>query len=278
MHTSMYLMPQLVLCLLCICCIASGIAATGSAPHSPTLRQRAHHASTPHISRLKLMVTGPPAAGKSTQCALLKQRYGLLHLSSGGILRAEAARDTPLGRKIKALIDKGDMVEDELILELVRERLAHPDNVHRGWILDGFPRTLRQAKLLRQLGHDPDFVIHLPVREEQALSRASQRVLDPTTGQALQVEPRRPTSLSSSRGSSGTVARRPDDAPEIAAKRYRDYMRHIGALEQFYKDRWLQIDGGMDIHQVCAALEAAIENSHLRKPQQNARAKECESS
>lgn len=256
MHASLLLASRLALCVLCVCCGVTGIAATSGASHLPSPRQRVHQTSTLATSRLKLLVTGPPAAGKSTQCALLRQRYGLVHLSSGGMLRAEAARDTPLGRKIKALIDRGEMVEDELILELVRERLAHPDSANRGWILDGFPRTLRQAKLLRQIGHHPDLVIHLPVREDEALARASQRVWDPATGQTFHAETKQ---------RAGALARRPDDAPEIAAKRYREYLLHIGALERFYRDRWLQIDGGMDIHQVCAALEAAIENNWQRR-------------
>ena len=90
----------------------------------------------------KIIIAGAPASGKGTQCELLKETYGVVHLSTGDILRAAVKEGTPLGTQAKGYMDRGELVPDEVIIGVVKDRLAEPDCLEKGWLLDGFPRTL----------------------------------------------------------------------------------------------------------------------------------------
>ncbi|MXZ83446.1 MAG: adenylate kinase [Synechococcus sp. SB0666_bin_14] len=122
--------------------------------------------------RERVLVLGPPGAGKGTQCKLLAVARGLLHLSTGDLLRAEVAAETTLGQQVKAMLDRGDLVSDHLVLAIVRNRLA----LHRkGWLLDGFPRNSTQAAtlddLLADLGQPLQVALQLQVPQEELVAR-----------------------------------------------------------------------------------------------------------
>lgn len=136
---------------------------------------------------LKLVILGKQGAGKGTQCDLLVQRYGLAHISTGDMLRAAVASNTPLGQQAKAVMDAGDLLSDDLILGLVRERLTQPDATEQGYLLDGFPRTAAQTEgLLELLGTDAiDLVLDLFVPDEVVTQRMLARGRDDDTPDAI---------------------------------------------------------------------------------------------
>lgn len=123
---------------------------------------------------MRLIFLGPPGAGKGTQAQRVAERLGIPHISTGDILRQAVANQTPLGQQAKAYMDRGDLVPDDLILGMVRERLSQ-DDAHRGWILDGFPRNLSQAKyldgLLGELHQDCDRAVNFEVPDEEIVRR-----------------------------------------------------------------------------------------------------------
>ena len=122
----------------------------------------------------RLIFLGPPGAGKGTQAKLLADLLEIPHISTGDILRSAIAQATPLGQKAKSYMEKGELVPDELLLDLVCDRLKQPD-AHKGWILDGFPRNVSQAafleKLLQELNQTFDYAVNLDVPDEVLISR-----------------------------------------------------------------------------------------------------------
>uniref|UniRef100_A0A1D1XJ52 adenylate kinase n=1 Tax=Anthurium amnicola TaxID=1678845 RepID=A0A1D1XJ52_9ARAE len=110
---------------------------------------------------LKIMISGAPASGKGTQCEMIKEKYGLVHIAAGDLLRAEVAAGTENGKRAKDYMEKGMLVPDEIVVTMVKERLLQPDVKENGWLLDGYPRSLSQAMALENLGIHPDLFILL---------------------------------------------------------------------------------------------------------------------
>lgn len=136
----------------------------------------------------QIMICGPPAGGKGTQCELLVAEFGVVHLSTGDILRASIQVNSPLGLEAKGYMDAGELVPDSLIINVILERLQQKDCVSRGWLLDGFPRTASQAHAMLQLGIAPDVVVVLDVLDEEVVKRISGRRIDPETGKTYHLE------------------------------------------------------------------------------------------
>ncbi len=187
---------------------------------------------------MMLILFGPPGAGKGTQAARLVARHGFAHISTGDMLRAAVAAGSELGRQVKAIMDRGELVPDELILALVRERLQQPDCA-RGVILDGFPRTLAQAKaldrLLAELGRRIDAVIALEVPDEVLLSRIENRIRE--TGGA-----------------------RSDDNVDTLKRRLEVYHQQTRPLLDYYRRQGLlyEVDGTRTIEEVARSIEDVL--------------------
>lgn len=187
---------------------------------------------------MNVILFGPPGAGKGTQAARLEERHGLAHISTGDMLRAAVAAGTELGRKAKEIMDRGELVPDEIILGLVRERLQQPD-AHKGFVLDGFPRTLGQAgaldRLLAEMGRRIDAVIALDVPDEVLISRIENRVRE--TGGA-----------------------RSDDNVETLKRRLQVYHAQTRPLLDYYRERGLLyvVDGTRSIDEVSRAIEEIL--------------------
>ncbi|EAZ41266.1 hypothetical protein OsJ_25775 [Oryza sativa Japonica Group] len=113
---------------------------------------------------LKVMIAGAPASGKGTQCELIKSKYGLVHISAGDLLRAEIAAGSENGKRAKEFMEKGQLVPDEIVVNMVKERLLQPDAQEKGWLLDGYPRSYSQAMALETLNIRPDIFILLDVK------------------------------------------------------------------------------------------------------------------
>jgi adenylate kinase len=130
----------------------------------------------------RLIISGAPASGKGTQCEKIIEEFKVPHLSTGDMLRAAVKAGSPLGKEAKAYMDAGKLVPDSLVINLVKEKLATPECVNGGWLLDGFPRTGEQAKALQQANINPDKVVLLDVPDIALIERVTGRRTDPETG------------------------------------------------------------------------------------------------
>ncbi len=211
-----------------------------------------------------LVLLGAPGAGKGTQAAMLVDKLGLVHVSSGDLFRDNLSRQTELGQLAKSFMDKGELVPDGVTIRMVMERLAQPDCA-RGVILDGFPRTLPQAQALDQALDERQqcisWALYIYVQEESLIERLSGRW---TCRQCRAVyhqvfNPPQVPGVCDSCG--GEVYQRPDDMPETQKNRIQVYLKQTQPLIDYYKARGLlvQVDGHGDVETVNQLLLTAIQ-------------------
>jgi adenylate kinase len=187
---------------------------------------------------MNLILLGPPGAGKGTQAKRLEERYGLKQLSTGDMLRAAIAAGTPLGRQVKEILDRGDLVTDEVMLDMIAERIGQPD-CDRGFILDGFPRTVRQAEGLDEMlgrhGRALAVVIEMKVDEAALFARVANRAAQSTE-------------------------KRADDTEETLRKRLGIYREQTAPIIPYYRERGLlkAVDGMADMDTVTRQIEAIL--------------------
>ena len=210
-----------------------------------------------------LILLGPPGAGKGTQAKLLAQAYGIPHISTGDMFRDHKARGTELGKKIQAIMDAGELVTDEITNALVKDRLARPD-VAKGFILDGYPRTIAQAEyldqLLQSMGQSVDRVVSYEVAEELVVERISGRRSCPTCGAVFHVSanPPRRTGFCDKDGTA--LVQRDDDKPENVKKRMQEYADKTWPLKRFYQERGkvAEVEGVGTPEGILAATQLAL--------------------
>src|SRR5215831_1663509 len=194
---------------------------------------------------MRLILLGPPGAGKGTQAQRLVERYNVVPLSTGDMLRAAVKAETPVGLKARDIIARGELVPDDMVVAIVADRIGEPD-ARNGFILDGFPRTVPQAealdRILAQEGLSLDAVIELKVDESVLLGRISNRVAKMTArGERL----------------------RPDDNPESLKKRLDAYRAQTAPLTGYYASKGLLkiVDGMASIEDVSAAIAAVLDQT-----------------
>jgi len=216
------------------------------------------------IPGARLVLLGRQGAGKGTQCVRLSRHYVVPHISTGDMLRAAVREGTEFGRKAKEIMDRGELVSDEIMGGVVDERLDRDDTRHRGYILDGFPRTVGQAELLAKVTASAplDLVIDLVVPTEVVLERlASRRVCtDCGANYSLEAPPKYGWVCDNC---GGDVVQRADDTPEAIQKRLDLYERETAPLIAWYAERGLlaEVDGLGTAEQVTARLIDAIDAS-----------------
>ncbi|MBX3520673.1 MAG: adenylate kinase [Xanthobacteraceae bacterium] len=191
---------------------------------------------------MRLVLLGPPGAGKGTQGDRLIERHGITRLSTGDMLRAAVKAETPVGLKAKDIMARGDLVSDDIVIAIIDDRLKEPD-VKNGFILDGFPRTVAQAealdRLLAQKGIRLDAVVELKVDEGALLKRIETRIAEMTArGEAI----------------------RADDNPEALKKRLDAYRSQTAPLSAYYKAKGdlLEVDGMAPIPSVETAIDEGL--------------------
>lgn len=191
---------------------------------------------------MNLIFLGPPGAGKGTQAQRLEERYGLVQLSTGDMLRAAVASGSELGRRAGAIMEAGELVPDAIMVDMIGERIARPD-CEGGFILDGFPRTIAQAEaldaMLERRGLGVDHVIELAVDEKALLERIRTRI-----------------------ASTGASQRRADDNEETLRNRLAVYRNQTAPILPYYRDRGMlvSIDGMAPIDEVTSAINRALDH------------------
>jgi adenylate kinase len=212
---------------------ASGVGGAGLRPAGADAGQ---------VREVNILLLGPQGSGKGTQARRIAEEYGIPHISTGDMLRTVIAAQTPLGVQLKPIVENGELVSDELMIQLIRNRLEEADT-DAGFILDGFPRTWAQAQaldqMLKEIGRDLDVVFGLQVPEEVSKERLLRRAAE---------------------------EQRSDDTPAVIAERLATYRRATEPLVEHYRARGnlVGIHGDRSIDEVFAEIQDALEQAAVR--------------
>ena len=185
---------------------------------------------------MKLILLGAPGAGKGTQAAEIEKEYNIPAISTGQIIRETIAAGTALGNEVKACIDRGELVPDEIVVEMVKERLKN-DDCKSGYILDGFPRTISQAEIMEKLPIPIDVALEIAVDEDIIVDRLSGRRVCTDCGATFHIssKPSKKEGICDLCG--GTLKMRDDDVPEVIRHRLEVYNEQTKPLKDFYESR-----------------------------------------
>lgn len=213
---------------------------------------------------MRVILLGPPGAGKGTQCKRIAEKYGLAHLSSGDILRAERAAGTELGRKAQSYMDSGGLVPDDLIIDMMIGAIKKTGG--RGYVLDGFPRTVAQAEgldaAMERAGEKIDAILSLEVPDEAILERMTGRRSCPKCGAVYHIVNLRPKVDGQCDKGCGPLIQRQDDSPEVVMNRLKTYHEQTEAVLGYYqknKRNIVRIDADQPIDEVTRAVFEALE-------------------
>ena len=208
---------------------------------------------------MKIIMLGAPGAGKGTQAAMIMEKYGLPHISTGDIFRANIKNGTELGKKAKTYMDQGLLVPDELVVDLVVDRVGQEDAAN-GYVLDGFPRTIPQAEALdaalEKIGEKMDYAINVEVPDENIIRRMSGRRACVACGATYHIEHIPPVKEGICDTCSAELILRDDDKPETVEKRLNVYHEQTQPLIDYYTNKGIlkEVDGTVDMAEVFAAI------------------------
>jgi adenylate kinase len=192
---------------------------------------------------MRLILLGPPGAGKGTQARYICEKYGIPQISTGDMLRAAVAAGTDLGKQAKAVMDSGALVSDDIIIGLVKERIQEPD-CEPGFLFDGFPRTLAQAEAMREAGVAIDAVVEISVPDDEIVKRLSGRRSHPGSGRVYHVEFNPPKVEGVDDVTGEPLVHRDDDKEETIRNRLATYHAQTEVLTSFYRDLEAKDDEG----------------------------------
>ena len=208
---------------------------------------------------MKLILLGPPGAGKGTQCKRIIDKYGMVHMSSGDILRAERKANSELGQKAQSYMDSGALVPDDLIIDMMISAIKKaPES---GYVLDGFPRTVVQGEgldaALEKAGEKIDAIVNLQVPDEPIVARMTGRRSCPACGEVYHVVNLKPKVDGQCDKGCGELTQRKDDTPEVVSNRLKIYHEQTAAVVGYYQNQGntiLDIDANQDIDKVTAGV------------------------
>lgn len=189
---------------------------------------------------MRLILLGPPGAGKGTQASFITEHFGIPQISTGDMLRAAVKAGTPLGLQAKQVMESGGLVSDDIIIGLVKDRLKQPD-CESGYLFDGFPRTLPQADALKQAQVGLDFVLEIDVPEDEIIERMSGRRVHPASGRTYHVKFNPPKNDGIDDMTGEPLVQRDDDKEETVRHRLAVYREQTKPLVDYYAS-WAQAD------------------------------------
>ncbi|MCS4503822.1 adenylate kinase [wastewater metagenome] len=216
---------------------------------------------------MRIILLGPPGAGKGTQAQALCETYGIPQISTGDMLRAAVKAGTPLGQEAKKVMDSGGLVSDEIIMGLIKERVAEPDCAN-GFLFDGFPRTIAQADALAAEGIRIDNVVEIQVPDEEIVQRMTGRRVHPGSGRVYHVEHNPPKAAGRDDETGEELVQRDDDREETVRKRLEVYHEQTRPLVDYYRDlagkggpdapKYVSVDGRGSVEDVQARIRAEL--------------------
>ncbi|MCU0851811.1 MAG: adenylate kinase [Thermoplasmata archaeon] len=208
---------------------------------------------------MKLVIFGPPSAGKGTQAQKLSQKYGIPQVSTGDLLRKAVAEKTPLGLKVKSYLDQGRLGPDDLIVKLIQERVSKPD-CKKGYLLDGFPRTIGQAKELDKMT-EVDVVLNIVVDFDVLVERAVGRRSCPKCGAVYHIKFNPPANKDTCEKCGSRLVQRDDDKEETVRNRLKVYREQTAPLVEHYrkKGKIADIDGSKGIDAVFEQMVKVVD-------------------
>ncbi len=213
---------------------------------------------------MNLILLGAPGAGKGTQAKMIAEKYNIPQIATGDMLREAVAKGTELGKKAKEYMDRGELVPDDVVIGIVKERLQQPD-CERGFILDGFPRTLAQAEaldeMLKELGKKIDAVINISVPEEEVVRRIAYRRTCRSCGAVYHLIYNPPKEDNKCDKCGGELYQRDDDKEETVRERFKVYRERTEPLIDYYRKKGLlyEVDGTKDINGVFEEIVRILE-------------------
>ena len=209
---------------------------------------------------MKIILLGPPGAGKGTQAQFIQERLNIPQISTGDMLRAAVSSGSELGQRVKAVMDSGALVSDDIIIELVKERIAQPDCA-AGFLFDGFPRTIPQAEAMREAGVPIDAVLEIQVNDEELVARITGRRVHPGSGRVYHVIYNPPQQEDIDDVTGEPLQQRPDDTEATVRERLSVYAEQTQPLIAYYQGqdgiRYVEIDGQGEV----SAIQDAIAQS-----------------
>lgn len=215
---------------------------------------------------MRIILLGAPGAGKGTQARYITEKYGIPQISTGDMLRAAVKAGSPLGLKVKQVMDSGGLVSDEIIIALVKERIT-ADDCAEGFLFDGFPRTIPQAEAMLEAGVNIDYVVEIFVDDEEIVSRMSGRRMHMTSGRTYHVEHNPPKREGIDDDTGEPLVQREDDQEQTVRKRLEVYHEQTEPLVAFYQGLtggeapfYVQVEGVGGVEQIRDRIFSALDS------------------
>ena len=210
---------------------------------------------------MKLIFLGAPGAGKGTQAEIVSEKYNIPAISTGAIIREAIKNETEMGLAAKAATERGELVSDDIVIGIIKERLAK-DDCKNGFILDGFPRTVPQAKALSEMGVDIDLVVSIEVADEAIVKRMSGRRVCPVCGASFHIEYKPSTKGDDCDKCGQKLIIRKDDDPEVVLSRLKTYHETTEPLKDYYETtgKLRLVEGQEELADTTALVAAVIED------------------
>ncbi|MFL2742775.1 MAG: adenylate kinase [Gammaproteobacteria bacterium] len=214
---------------------------------------------------MKIVLLGPPGAGKGTQAEIICKNFSIPHISTGDMLREAIAKETALGKQAKEIMDAGNLVPDEVIINLVKERIKQED-CKNGYLFDGFPRTIPQADALDNQEIFLDVVLELTLEDELIINRMSGRRIHQSSGRSYHIEFNPPKNEGIDDETGETLIQRDDDKPDTVKNRLEVYWEQTNPLIVYYRSKsiqtdlkYIEIDGSKTMENVSLEIKEALE-------------------
>lgn len=208
---------------------------------------------------MKLILLGAPGAGKGTQAEIISEKYNIPTISTGNIIRAALKNGTEMGLKAKSYIDAGNLVPDDVVIGIIKERLAE-DDCENGYILDGFPRTIPQAEALDNMGFGIDAALSIEVADEEIVKRMSGRRVCEKCGCSYHMEYKKPATDGICDACGGALVTRKDDEPDTVIDRLDIYHKTTEPLKSYYKNqgKLIIVEGQPEVEDTTKFVLAAL--------------------